>query len=215
MTVNLIHTAIVTEEAEGESLSNRNWAKINQVSEDGNVFLADETVNAVAILLDGVHLTNGEKISSFPCDDPEDEFSMKAFVYSFGPALLGEDTLRQVRTTLEQDANGEQAVALFDLIVELGLQINLSGKDFIDAHMHAVNWPADTVEINTTESSMSQMFAMLGLEGYNQDAHSDNVPLDIFEKAVNDNAVMMNMAGRLQTFVACAKRNGSTHVYWA
>ena len=57
--------------------------------------------------------------------------------------------------------------------------------------------------------AMAALLVVLGLRA------TGDVPLDVFEKAVNDNAVGTGMSERLGTFIACAKRRGSTHVYWA
>ena len=214
MSVNLMHTRASTADAPTESKSAQDWARIREIAaNEGMLELSEETVNKVAQLLEGVTLTNGERVLSYPSDGGE--FDQGSYVAGFGPALLGEDTFRAVRTALEEDENGESAVALFDLIVELGLQILLSGAEFTVAHIKAVNWPADDVEVNTTQTRMEILFEALGLESYNQEHHSDDVPLDVFEKAVNDNAVGTGMSERLGTFIACAKRRGSTHVYWA
>ena len=214
MSVNLMHTRASTAEAATESKSAQDWARIREIAaNEGMLELSEETVNKVAQLLEGVTLTNGERVSSYPSDGGE--FDQGSYVAGFGPALLGEDTFRAVRTALEEDENGESAVALFDLIVELGLQVLLSGAEFTDAHIKAVNWPADDVEVKTTQTRMEILFEALGLDSYNQEHHSDDVPLDIFEKAVNDNSVGTGISERLDTFIACAKRRGSTHVYWA
>lgn len=214
MSVNLMHTRDTTAEAPTESNASKDWGRVREITaNEGMIELSEETVNKVAQILEGVTLANGERVLSYPSDGGE--FDQGSYVAGFGPTLLGEDTFRTVRTALEEDNNGESAVALFDLIVELGLQILLSGAEFTFAHIKAVNWPADDVEVNTTQTRMEMLFEALGLGSYNQEHHSDDVPLDEFEKAVNDNSVGTGMSERLDTFIACAKRRGSTHVYWA
>ena len=215
MSVNLMSTVLDANGKQNHDKASADWARVLQVSQKAhsNVALSDETVTKVASLIEGTRLSNGEKVFTYVCEGGE--YSQGSFVASFGPNLLGEDTFRAVRTALEEDDNGEQAVAMFDLITEIGIRTGFSGKDYYDAHMSVENWPADTVEINTTEGHMSMIFITLGLDGYNEENHSEHVPLEIFEKAVNDNDIVTDMTERLQSFVQCAKRRGSTHVYWA
>lgn len=213
MSVSLISTQIL-EDGSTSGKAKNDWARVTAVAAEGRLDLSDATVIEIARILEGTTLSNGETVFAYVCDEDE-EYSQGSYVGSFGPALLGEDTFRTVRTALEGLDNGEQAVALFDLVTELGLRLIFAPTDFTPANMQVENWPADTVEINRTCSNMVQMFGDLGLDRFNRDTCSENIPLDLFEKAVNDNGVSTGMADRLDAFVACAKRNGSTHVYWA
>jgi hypothetical protein len=218
MSVNLIHTVLNDNDEAGESTSERIWKAITAITGDegtaGLLPLEEATVDQIATLLEGAYLTNGQNVRSYPRDG-EEEWSQGSFVYCFGPSLLGEDSFRQVRTLLEQDPNGAKAVALFDLVTELGIQISLNGKDHYIPRMTVTNWPADDVEINRTESNMARMFQVLGLGDTEREHCSSSIPFEVFEKAVNDNGIYTDIPDQLEAFIACAKRNGSTHVYWA
>ena len=210
MSLTLMHTnrAIDT-----KSIDKTNWQAISAIApSNGVVTIEDETVDAIAELLVDTVLTNGESVSSYPkdCDDA-------AFVASFGPALLGEDTYRQVRTILEGDPNGEQAVALFDKIVELKLQIGLSGKEFVPAHIKAVNWIDDEIQINRCSGNMIAMLDTLGLSKFiNQGFYAGETDIETFAKAVDQNGADIDYPlARLKSFVACARRHNATHVIWA
>lgn len=213
MSVSLISTQILEDGTTGDKAS-RNWSQITAIAAEGRLELTDSTVTEIARILDGVRLTNGETVFAYVCDEDE-EYSQGSYVGSFGPSLLGEDSFRTVRTVLEGLDNSDDAVALFDLVAELGLRIIFAPTDFTPANMHVENWPADTVEINCGEYAMTRLFAALGLGRFNGESASEDIPLDLFEQAVNDNRSMTNVADRLDAFIACAKRNGSTHVYWA
>lgn len=218
MSVSLIHAAISNDETVIVTETSRNWTDIKAITSDdgfaGVLPISDVTIYTIALLLEDARLANGETVSSYP-KDVEDQYSPSTFVAGFGPSMLGESTFRQVRTLLEADQNGDKAVALFDLITERGLQVSFNGKDHCFARMTAVNWRADEIEINRCKSSMVAIFEVLGLGHTKQDQCSDDIPLEVFEKAVNDNGAYTDMQERLQAFVDCAKRNGSTHVYWA
>ena len=210
MSMNLIHT----NDAATDNAA-PNWAAIMAVAgEHGTVYISEAIVDAVAGLLEDAVLSNGELVQSYPSDG--EEFSMASFVSSFGPGLLGENAYREVRTLLETDENGAAAVELLDTVVELGLQISLSGKEFPNAHAHikAVNWPADDVDINRCSGNMYQMLRDLGIKVDTQ-AESGEVDFSTFVQAVNDNAERTDMGPRLKAFVACAQRNNATRVYWA
>ena len=209
MSVNLMHT----NEAAAADQAAANWAAITAVANaDGMVFIDEDTVNTIARLLDGQALTNGEVVTAYSYNDDD---QMGALVCAFGPALLPTQVQDQVRDRLAASQNGKAAARLFDTVIRLGLQITLSGKEFCDAHIKGVNWPGDEVEINRTASNMARMFGELGLDSWNEDTASRNVPLDVFAKAVNDNGFRTDMPERLQSFVECARRHAATHVYWA
>ena len=213
MSVNLISTQLLEDGSICDKAKN-DWARVTAVAAEGRINLSDATVTEIARILDGAVLENGETVFAYVCDEDE-EYSQGSYVGSFGPSLLGEDTFRTVRTVLEGLENGEQAVALFDLVAELNLRLIFAPTDFTPANMGVENWPADTIEINRTQSSMERMFQDLGLGQFNGETASGNIPLDLFERAVNDNGVATDMTARLSAFIACARRNGSTHVYWA
>ena len=210
MTIRLIHT----NDASTDNAAT-NWAAIKEIAgEHGTIKLSEATVDAVARLLEDATLTNGEFVHAYPSDG--DEFSMASFVAGFGPGLLPENAYRELRTLLESDDNGIAAVELLDTVVELGLQISLSGKEFPSAHSHikAVNWPADDININRCSGNMYQMLRDLRIKVDTQ-ADSGEVDFSTFAQAVNDNAELTDMAPRLRAFVACAERNNATRVYWA
>lgn len=190
------------------------WSAINAVANNGHVFLANETVDEIATLLESATLSNGELLSSYPADGS----GYESYVSSFGPGLLDETTMQALRRVLSADANGAQAIAMLDLIVERGLQITLNGDTHhFKAHLKAVNWPADDVEINRTTTNMIRMFRDLGLDAYNQgaDGMSKEVPFDAFMQAVNDNGNATDMPDRLRAFVTMGQRRGAQAVYWA
>ena len=218
MSVNLIHTTVSNDETGMDNRTMQNWQAITAITGEGNIAgllpIADATIDAIARLVEGAVLSNGEVVDAYPRDE-EDEYSQGSYIPAFGPSLLGEDTFRQVRTLLEQDENGAKAVALFDLIVERGLQVRFSGKDHCFSRMVGVNWPADDVEVNRCKGNMIRMFQDLGLGHTEREYSSATISLEVFEKAVNDNGIYTDVPERLKAFVACAKRNGSTHVYWA
>lgn len=211
MTVNLIHT-IDSAIAGTEDRATRDWTAIKAISEDGFVFIDEDTVDKIAMLVDSQRLTNGEFVAAYAYEENDGHAS---YVSAFGPSLLPTQVQDQIRDRLAAGNNGKEAARLFDLVIRLGLQISFQGKEFTAPYIKAVNWIADEVEINRTASNMARMFTNLGLGGWNEDNASLNVPLDIFAKAVNDNGHQTEMPERLQAFIECARRNNSTHVYWA
>lgn len=208
MSVNLIHAN------DNASNDNNTWAIISSIALHGKVELEDHTVKKITAFLEDAVLINGEKVTAYPCEN--EEYSLPDYVASFGPSVLGEDSYRTIRTFLEEDKAGETAVELFDAIVENNIQVTFSGRSFSNASMSAQNWPADDVEINRTTTNMARMMSLLGLEAFNDNSCvSANIPLSVFEKAVKNNGQKTGMPERLQQFVDCAKRSGSTYVYWA
>lgn len=215
MSVNLHSSAL---DSNGRSIDGQfvqNWKKITAVADKhGHVALSDETVTAVARVLEDVVQSNGEPVFTYVCEGGE--YSQGSYVGSFAPSLLGEETFRAVRTALEEDANGAVAVATFDLVNELELRLYTSGTDLTSARLSVENTPAETVDINTSQGMMIAIFERLGLGEYTgkDEGVSGDVPLDVFEKAVNDNGDLTGMSERLSRFIAAAKKTGSTHVYW-
>lgn len=187
-----------------------NWAAIQAVASEGLVYIADATVNAIARAIEDARLSNGQTVTAYAYDDE----GYASFVPGFGVCLLSEEDFRTVRTLIEEDANGVQAVAMLDLLIELRLQVSFSGTDFIGARLKAVNWAADEVEISLSSGNMYKMLKRLGIQ-YDTVAESGEVKLAVFERAVNDNAFDTDMPAKLQDFVACAKRRNDTAVYWA
>lgn len=215
MSVNLLHT-VINDNENGETIFSQNWSAVTEITGDGNyaglLELADETVTEIARLL-GNEQSNGEPILTY-IGSSEEEWLEASYVGEFAPSMLGEEAFRNVRTVLESDANGVKAVALFDLITSLEIQVGFTGKDHCFARMRVTNSPADDVDINRGVGSMANMFEALGLGYTEKDECSDDIPLEVFEKAVNDNGHLTDMPQRLKAFVASAKRQGSTHVYW-
>lgn len=199
-----------------DALTNRgtsDWTAIKEVSDvDGLVWLEDSTVDACARLLQCAVLSTGKLVLAF---DHSDEEYHESFVSDFGPSLLDEETREALRELLETDRKGgEKAAALFDLICERQLMINLVGKSITEPYLAAVNTTADTASIDLGPSSMYAMLKKLGIE---TDAESEmgETSLEIFEKAVNDNAHMTDRPASLRDFLECARRNGASEVYWA
>ncbi|MAM84366.1 MAG: hypothetical protein CL472_06800 [Acidobacteria bacterium] len=198
---------------EAESRAERDWKAINTVAEiDGIVWIEDSTADACARLLNGATLSNGERVCAF--DNSDEEFE-ESLVCSFGPSLLDEQTREALRELLETDrTGGNKAAAMLDLIVELGLQVYVSGKDLVGARLVGVNSAADKVEINRCDNNMYAMLRQLGVT-FDPTEEFGEVAFPIFEKAVNDNADFTDMPERLRAFIECARRNGASEVYWA
>ncbi len=205
MSMNLMHDTA----AEFDAASY--WAAITAIAPEGIVYISPETVTEAAKLLKNALLSNGERVTAYhyPLDE---EFAMPSFVPPFGPSLLGEDTFRQLRTLLEEES--EAAVAMFDTIVELGLQISLSGEDYLGSRLKGVNGVADEVEINRSSGNLYEMFRQLGVD-YDGPAGYGEIELTKFEAAVEQNGWRTDMPDRLEAFIACAKRQGATNVHWA
>ena len=199
-----------------DEISNRgtsDWAAIQEVSDvDGLVWIEDSTVDACARLLQHAVLSTGKPVLTF---DHSDEEYHESFVSDFGPSLLDEETREALRELLETDRKGgEKAAALFDLICERQLMINLVGKDITEPYLAAVNTPADTASIDLGSGSMYAMLKKLGIET-DAERETGETSLEIFEKAVNDNADMTDCPASLRDFLECARRNGASQVYWA
>jgi hypothetical protein len=208
MTVNLMHA----NEAATADQAKKNWSEIKAVSTDGFVYIDENTVKKIAALVDGQMLNNGTVLEAYAYKDDD---MYPAYVSAFGPSLLPTQVQDQIRDLLAAGKNGKEAVRLYNLIISLGLQISLQGEEFCGAHIQGVNWVADEVEVTRTSSNMTHMFASLGLSKWTKDNYSDNIPMDVFTKAVNDNASQTDMPELLKQFVDCAVRNNATHVYWA
>jgi len=217
MSVNLLHT-IVTDSNEDNTRAERDWAAITAITGTGDVAgllpVADATIDAIAHLVEDVALSNGETVTAYP-REAEDEWGYQSYVPAFGLSLLDAGTLAQVRGLLEQDEGAEKALTLFDLIVERRLEVRFNGTDHCFARMVAVNWPADEVEINRCSGNMSRMFQTLGLGNTEREHGSELIALPVFAAAVEARGIYTDMPERLEAFVACAQRQGSTHVYWA
>ncbi len=182
------------------------WAAITAIAKDGLAFIDDATVYAVAKLLDGVSLTNGEPIAAYPWDE-----HYPSYVAAFGPSLLPEDVLAQLYDIL---AEHRDAHAMLTLIVERGLQITLNGKEHCDAYLKGVNWPADEVEINRTSGNMYNMLDLLGIE-FDPRAESGECTFEQFEEGVARFGWATDMNERLLRFIQYGKRNNAISVYWA
>lgn len=196
-----------------ENRAERDWAAINTLADvDGIVWIENSTADACARLLDGAHLSNGERVCAY--DHSDDEF-YESLVCSFGPSLLDEQTREALRELLETDrTGGAKAAAMLDLIVELGLQIRISGKDHVGARLVGVNGAADEVEINRSSGNMYAMLRQLGVT-FDPDEEFGETTFEVFEKAVNDNGRNTDISDRLLAFVECARRAGADEVYWA
>ena len=191
----------------------RDWTAIKEIADvDGIVWIENSTADALARLLDGAALSNGERVCAF--DHSDDDF-YESMVCEFGPTLLDEQTREAFRELLETDrTGGAKAAALFDLVCERGLQIRASGKDHVGARVVAVNSAADEVEINRSSGSMYAMLRDLDIL-FNPEAEVGETTFEIFAKAVNDNADRTDIPERLRAFVECARRNDANEVYWA
>jgi hypothetical protein len=196
------------------------WAAIQTATghEYGMVTLTDETVEAVCALIDGVTMTNGETITAYAYSGSEDDRCYGAFASGFGLVTLPDDVRATARAIFAKDENGARAVALFDEIVRLGLQIGLHGTKGRDcpAYVKGVNWVADEVEINRSNGNMGALIRDLGLEdAMDDDTGFGEVPFGRFVKAVNDNGRYTDMELRLQALIKAGERQNATHVYWA
>lgn len=198
MSMNLM---IQTETARDTAAS---WAVFTSIAADGLAFIDDATVYAVAKLLDGVTLTNGEPVTAYPWDD-----GYPSYVASFGPSLLPEDVLAQMYDIL---ADKPAAHAMLTAAVELGLQVSLNGKEHCEAYLKGVNWPADEVKINRSSGNMLNMLDTLGIESHPEGGEVDFAQ---FEEAVARFGWATDMNERLLRFIAYGRRNNATKVYWA
>ena len=185
-----------------------NWGAICAVSEQGYVFMDNATVTAVGKLLEKVRLANGETIIAYvyEADEP-----YETLICAFGPSLLPTDKLEALRGLL---ASYPQALNLLDTVIRLGLQISLSGKDLCEAHIKAVNWPADEVKFNRCSGNLYAMLKELGI-AYDPTDEYGEVSFEEFVKAVNDNGWKTDSMEELDALVACGRRQEATHVYWA
>lgn len=215
MSVNLHHTTIDPMTGQPrESVDQFNARAIARVAgraARGVVFIAEETADAVARLLECAVLTNAKIVNACLA---EPRLKQSSFVPGFGPCLLTDKLRNSVRALLIADRNGVQATALFDLLVELRLQLCFIGKDDCRPHMQALNSPADSIDISRTSHNMAEMFKNLGLGYSYRSSKSDMVALSLFKRAVEIRGNVTDMPERLKAFVACAERNGATHVYW-
>lgn len=182
------------------------WAAITDIAKDGLAFIDDATVYAIAKVLDGVTLTNGEPVAAYPWDE-----HYPSFVSSFGPSLLPEEVLAQLYDIL---ADKPQAFAMLTLIVERGLQVSFNGKEHCDAYIKGVNWPADEVEINRTSGNMYNMLDLLGIE-FDSKAESGECTFEQFEEGVARFGWATDMNEKLLRFIQYGKRNNAISVYWA
>lgn len=223
MSINLISTNRNVDQA---GRAKADWDAVKAVSTadsaspfptEGYVSVSNEAIVALAALLDGAVLTNGETVTTYDFTDGDvTPTYFDAHVNSFGPALLLPRTLDKVRAIL---APFPSAVAMLDLVIERDLQISLSSTDYSQRpmpHLKAVNWAADEVEINRSSGNMLDMLRALGLGAYaRNDESTGEVDFTTFAKAVNDNGHNVDIdPRRLDRFVACARRQNATHVYW-
>lgn len=221
MSMNLIHT---NRNVDQGARAKADWAAITAISAadpaspyptEGYVPVSAEAVVALAALLDGAPLASGDSVTTYDFSFDEDgRAHVEAHVNGFGPSLLDQHKLEAMRAILAPFAS---AIAMLDEVVSRGLQISLStetpGGDQV-AHLKAVNWPADEVEINRCSGNMVAMLRALGLAV--PDAEAGETDFATFAAAVNDNAARTDYpADRLRAFVACGQRQGATHVYWA
>ncbi len=105
-----------------------NRGDINAIAPNGLVSISDVMACDVVDLLGGAALISGGFVAAYPAN-----MELGAYVPPFVPADLGEDTYRQLRSIIEDFS--DQALAMFDLIVERKLQISFAGADYIDAYM--------------------------------------------------------------------------------
>ena len=211
MSMNLI----IRNDNQADDTAAVNWSAIKVAAQNdhGMVTIDDETVKSVARLVDGVILTNGERVCAYAYDDEDDFYA--TYVSAFGPSLLPTKVQDEVRDRLATADNGKIAVKLFNEIIRLGLQIGLHGTETCPAYIKGVNWVADEVEINRSSGNMCHMLEMLGLgDAVDTQEGTGEVSFDRFLQAVNDNAYQTDMPDRLQALVASGQRRNATHVYW-
>jgi len=224
MSLNLIST---NDNVDGKAQAKAHWDAIKLVSSadaaspfptEGYVAVSNEAIVAVAALLDGAELTNGEHVLTYDFTNVEDApIFFDAHVNAFGPVLLQPRQLEAMRAIL---APFPSAIAMLDLIIERGLQIGLSTTDYSQRqmpHLKAVNWPADEVEINRCAGNMHAMLRDLGLDDHMaSDGETGSAPIEVFAQAVSRYGHRVDMdPRRLDRFVACARRQQATHVHWA
>ncbi len=212
MSMNIMHS---NDNAPAD-LNKTRWDAITAIAEHGIVYISEATVNAIATLLVDAPLAAHDNhqtyiVNSYPSDGQE--FSLPDYVEDFAPSLLTTKLSEEVRALVAGE--GDQALAMFDLIVSMGLQISFAGKTHIDAHMTGINSDADDIEINLSSGNLYEMLRQLGLgDAINTGNEYGEVSFDRFAAAVNDNAHLTDMPHQLQDFVACAQRHQATTIHW-
>lgn len=221
MSMNLIHT---NENIDQGARATADWAALTAISAadpvspyptEAYVSVSAEAIVSLAALLDNAALTNGQTVTTydFSCHDEGEEY-VEAHINAFGPSLLPKAQMSAVREILSPFPH---AIAMLDEVVARGLQISLSTQTLSREeipHLKGVNWTGDEVEINRSSSNMVAMLRDLGLKV--QNTQPSEVDFETFARAVNDNAARTDYpADRLRAFVACGRRQGATHVYWA
>jgi hypothetical protein len=185
------------------------WASVLAIApEHGQLFLQEATVKAIAKELVDAPLANGHKVSSYHY---ENEY-MYDYVSAFGPSLLGAEKLEAVTEILKSDPNAEAALALFQLIMNQGIQVIFCDKEICDAHMCAVNETADVMSIRMSSGNLYQTLEKLGICNPEDET---SIAFDVFANLVETKGFYMREADRLEAFVECGRRNKATQVYWA
>ncbi len=182
------------------------WSKVTAIAKEGVVPLSDTTVYKAASLLHSAALANGQRVTAYAW---KDDFS---FVSAFGPALLEEATLTQLRHILSSD--GETAASMLDIIVELGIQIELVDDEDQPPHLKAVNWAADDVDFRLANGQFDALLTVLGIQ-QERNTEVGKVDLATFEAAVAENGHDTGHSGKLKAFIECAKRHNASTIYWA
>ncbi len=98
------------------------------------IFLNEDTVIRIAMVLRGVTLANARPVNTTMWNDEEN-----AQVDRFNASLLTTQQQDQVRDRLASDENGRWAVNLFNLALRQGFEISLLSDGDTDAYikMHA------------------------------------------------------------------------------
>lgn len=194
-----------------------NRAALVAIAPDAQVATDDAAVRAIAQLLEGVRLDNGETVSAYPTD-ADDE--MKSEVFAFGPSLLAPAKLQALRALVAERIPA--ASALLDEVIERNLQIAFRGsQSWHGAYVRADANTADDVEVNYCVSTLVGMFDDLGLGDYNppegEQSVSKDVPFEEFVAAVDERGrdVEFRIQPKLKAFLAMARRRGAVTVYFA
>lgn len=202
MTVTLMQTSPEIEKA--YETAHQSLAKIE---ESLKITLDNKTVEKIANLLDGVRLTNGQSVPSYPA---EKHIDMEAFITIFGPGLLPADEKTVLRKILAKDANGKLALRFLDEIIRLGVSVSFCGYDGRPARMMGHLCGADDLSINSSHMKMEHDLQVLGInieEGETFDAQE-------FIKAVEKKSSNAWLAKELRSFAASIVRNKATHIYY-
>jgi hypothetical protein len=192
-----------------------NRAALVAIAPDAQVATDDAAVRAIAQLLEGVRLDDGQ--FAYPMDEDD---QMSSEVFAFGPSLLAPAKLKELRALVAERIPA--AAALLDEVIDRNLQIAFRGsQSWHGAYVRADANAADDVEVNYCVSTLKGMFDDLGLGDYNppkgEQSVSKDVPFEEFVAAVDERGrdIEHRIQPRLKAFIEMGRRRGAVTVYFA